>query len=279
MKKLILLLVLIASGPAILSASTGPTRIVVAGGDLTEIVYALGAGDRIVGVDSTSRYPDNTQQKEQIGYVRRISAEGVLSLSPDLVLGAHDMGPPASVEQLRLSGVNVAVSPGKDTLAGVIQKIRFVGAHIGLENEARTLADRIEADLDKAIADAAAISKAKRVIFALAVGDSGVIVGGDDTGAAEIIRLAGGINAASGFSGYKPMSREAIMEAQPDIILMMNGRGEGHGGPAGILERTEFKLTPAARNKALITMDGMLLLGFGPRTPMAIAELSRAINH
>jgi len=259
-------------------AAERPERIVVAGGDLTEVVYALGAADRLVGVDSTSVYPAEATEKAQIGYVRRISAEGILSLKPDLVLGAYDMGPPAAIDQLRAAGVRVALAPEGNSIDGVPAKIRFVGENIGLTDKAGVLAETVEADLQQAIKLASQTRARKRVIFVLSLGDAGTLVGGDGSSAATIISLAGGTNAATGFDGYKPMSREAIMEAQPDVVLMMNGRAEGHGGAQAVLDRPEFKLTPAARNGRLITMDGMLLLGFGPRTPQAIAELSQALS-
>jgi len=259
-------------------AEAPPQRVVSAGGDLTEIVYALGAGDRLIGVDSTSRYPAAVREKAQIGYVRRVSAEGVLSLKPDLLLGASDMGPPASVDQLRLAGVKVALAPDGDNPAGVIDKILFVGKHLGLDAEAHRLAKSVESELAKSIQTAALSSQRRRVIFVLSIGDNGVLVGGEETAAGEIIRLAGGINAAQGFKGYKPMSREAILQAQPDVVVTMIRRASSHGNPKDILSRPEFKLTPAAGRGALVIMDGLLLLGFGPRTPQAVTELSKAIN-
>lgn len=259
-------------------AESPPRRVVAAGGDLTEIVYALNAGDRLVGVDSTSRYPAEATKKEQIGYVRRVSPEGVLSLKPDIIIGANDMGPPAALDQLRATGVAVVLAPEGDTPEGIQEKIRFVGKHLGLVAEAEVLAKRTSDALAAAVAKAAETSKGRKVLFVLSVGDSGVLVGGQDTAADEIIRLAGGVNAAQGFAGYKTMSRESILQAGPEVVLMMAGRAEGHGGAAGILDRPEFKLTPAARGLGVVEMDGLLLLGFGPRTPSAVAELSNAIN-
>lgn len=276
--KALFLLMSIVAGGASSHADIPPQRIVAAGGDITEIIYALGAIDRLVGVDSTSRYPGTVESIAQIGYVRRVSPEGVLSLKPDLVIGADDMGPPAAMDQLRATGVKVAVAPKGDSPDGVIGKIRFVGRQLGLDETAEKLAEKVRDALSSAISDAAAASKKRRVIFVLSVGDSGVLVGGAETAANEIITLAGGVNAASGFSGYKPMSREAILQAQPDAVLMMRTRESGHGSPDYVLARPEFKLTPAAQTKSLYTMDGLLLLGFGPRTPSAINELSALIN-
>ncbi len=259
-------------------ADAAPQRLVSAGGDLTEIVYALGAADSLVGVDSTSNYPATTKDIAQIGYVRRVSPEGVLSLKPDMVLGAYDMGPPAAIEQLRAAGVQVELAPEGNSAEGVPDKIRFVGKLLDRTNQAEKLANQIEADLNREAEKVAQLKSKPRVIFVLAMGTGGPMVGGNGSSAESIITLAGGINAASGFEGYKPMSREAILSAQPDVLLMMNSSIERFGGIEKILSMPEFSLTPAGLNKRYVEMDGMLLLGFGPRTPAAVAQLSRALH-
>ena len=268
---------LILTQPAI-GSDGPPQRIVSAGGDLTEIIYALGASDRLVGVDSTSTYPESVSEKAQIGYVRRVSSEGVLSLKPDLVLGADDMGPPAVVDQLRAAGVAVELAPKDDGRDGVASKIRFVGRHLKLEAAAEKLARQVDADMKAEIEKAAQTTSRPRVLFVLAVSEGGLMSGGDDSSAAHIIELAGGVNAATGFTGYKTLSLESVMQAQPDIVLMMEGGAARAGGIEEVLKRPELALTPAGIKQQFVTMDGMLLLGFGPRTPAAIAQLSTALH-
>ena len=255
------------------SAAERPQRIVCAGGDLTEIIYALSAGDRIVAVDSTSVYPPEAREKSQIGYVRRISPEGVLSQKPDLVIGSHDMGPPHAVDQLRSAGINVALGPDGVTAESVPEKVRFVGQEIGLMAEADKLARQIEKRLRDVQETVAQNPSKKRVLFVLGLSDNGPLIAGAETAAESVIQLAGGLSVGQGFKGYKPMSREAILQANPDLILMMNGAARRAGGIDVILKRPEFSLTNAGKNKNVILMDGMLLLGFGPRTPEAIEQL------
>ncbi len=259
-------------------SETFPQRIVSAGGDLTEIVYALGAEDRLIGFDVTSNYPPSARDKEQIGYVRRISAEGVLALGPDLVLGAHDMGPPAAVDQLRAAGVRVELAPRGDSAKGIPEKVRFVGQLLGLTDKARQLASQIKADLSREAARAASKQPKPRVIFVLALGEGEPMVAGVGSSAAKIIELAGGTNAVTQFKGYKPMSREAILAAQPEVLLMMDSAVGRYGGIDKILERPELALTPAGQTRRYVSMDGMLLLGFGPRTPLAIEQLGEALR-
>ncbi|MEM7210897.1 MAG: ABC transporter substrate-binding protein [Pseudomonadota bacterium] len=253
-------------------------RIVIAGGDLTEIAYALGAEDRVIAVDSTSNYPPEVSEKDQIGYVRRLTAEGILSLAPDMLLAADDAGPETALTQLEGAGVRIAKAPEAATVDKIADKIRFVGSELGAEADANALADRVNADLAEIAGKVATLSTSPRVLFILSLDRGTPLAGGVGTSAAEMIARAGGTNAAEGFEGYKPISREAILQAAPDVILMMSQHAGRAGGLAAVLERAEFALTPAGKSGNAVAIEGMLLLGFGPRTPSAIAELARAIH-
>jgi iron complex transport system substrate-binding protein len=253
-------------------------RVVIAGGDLTEIAFALGAGDRVVGVDATSTWPPEAGERPDIGYFRRLSAEGVLSLAPDMLLAAPETGPQIALEQIAAAGVEIRTAPDSPGAAGIAPKIRFVGAALGRAEAAGALAARVEADLEEVRGKVAAIHGRPRVLFVLLLRGGAPVVGGEGTEAHEIIRLAGGENAAAGIEGYKPMTREAILAARPDAILMMESRAEAAGGIAEVLARPDIALTPAGRAGRGIVMPGMLLLGFGPRTPEAVARLARALH-
>ncbi|MEM9013331.1 MAG: ABC transporter substrate-binding protein [Pseudomonadota bacterium] len=253
-------------------------RIVVAGGDLTEIVFALGAGDRIVGVDSTSNWPPEAAERAQVGYVRRLSAEGVLSLAPDLVIAAADAGPQVALEQLGAAGVTIAQAPEAATAGEIPEKIAFVGEAIGRGDEAAELVSAFEAAMATVREKVAQLDGNPRVLFILSVQGGAPLVGGLDTTAHEMITLAGGENAAASIEGYKPMNREGILAAAPDVILLMEQHATRMGGAETILARPEIALTPAGQDGRAITMEGMLLLGFGPRTPEAVAALARALH-
>ncbi|MEM6942427.1 MAG: ABC transporter substrate-binding protein [Pseudomonadota bacterium] len=255
-----------------------PGRIVVAGGDLTEIVFALGAGDSVIGVDQTSNFPPEAAEREQIGYVRRLSPEGVLSLTPDLVIAAHDAGPDIALEQLEAAGVAIARAPETDAAAAIPEKIRFVGQAIDRADAAEALAARFEADFASVKDKVATIGSSPRVLFILGIRNGAPMIGGTGTTADNMITLAGGVNAGAGVEGYKPMSREAIIAAAPDAILVMSQHADRIGGLDAILDLPEVALTPAGQARRGIAMEGMLLLGFGPRTPDAIAELARALH-
>ncbi|MEM1299712.1 MAG: ABC transporter substrate-binding protein [Pseudomonadota bacterium] len=255
-----------------------PQRIVVAGGDLTEIAFALGAGEEVVGVDSTSTHPQAAKDREQIGYVRRLSAEGVLSLSPDLFIAAHDAGPEAAMAQLEAAGVNVQKMPDAASVEDIPAKIVAVGKALDREEAASALANEFATTLRTVEQKVAKLDGTPKVLFVLSVQRGTPLVGGSNTSAQEMIERAGGINAATGFEGYKPMSREAIINAAPDVLLMMESHAGRSGGLEAVLEMPELAMTPAGQSGRAVTMDGMLLLGFGPRTPDAIAELARALH-
>ncbi|MBK0398253.1 ABC transporter substrate-binding protein [Limibaculum sp. M0105] len=253
-------------------------RVVIAGGDLTEIAFALGAGDLVVGVDQTSTYPPAATELPQIGYMRRLSAEGVLSLAPDLVIAARDAGPDTVLEQLSAAGVPVSRAPDAEGPDSIAVKIRFVGDALGEEERAGALATRIKADLETIASRVALLQSRPRVLFVLMVRDGTPMVAGSGTAADQMLRLAGAENAATGFGGYKPMSREAIISAAPEAVIMMTSHADAAGGIDAVLSRPDLALTPAGRERLGVTMEGNLLLGFGPRTPEAVDLLARALH-
>jgi iron complex transport system substrate-binding protein len=250
------------------------SRIVSIGGTITEILYDLGAESRIVAVDTTSTYPAPAGDKPDVGYMRALSAEGILAQTPDLVLAEDGSGPPDALAILSASAVpmvTIATPPRGDAIP---QKIRDVGKAVGLSDKADALAATVDADL-KALAKTVSgleDTKKKRVMFVLSLANGRVMAGGTDTEANAIIELAGGINAASAISGYKPLNDEAVIAAAPDVVLVMN-RGSHLATPDQVFGLPAFQSTPAASSKALLSMDGLYLLGFGPRTPEAARML------
>jgi iron complex transport system substrate-binding protein len=259
------------------AAQAAPERIVAAGGVVTEILYALGAEDRIVGVDSTSAHPPAAlKEKPNVGYVRALSAEGVMSLKPSRVIAIENSGPPDVVRLLKEAGVPVATIPEDLTEQGVAARIRAVGAAVGLAAKADALAEATAKQFTHLAELRTAVAQPNRILFVLALRDGRPMVGGRNSGADAIIRLAGGINAADAVEGYKPMSDEAVISAAPDVILMMD-RGAHAVSADDVFRVPSFSATPAAARRALVVMDGLYLLGFGPRTPQAARDLMAAI--
>jgi iron complex transport system substrate-binding protein len=254
------------------------SRLVSIGGAVTEIVYALGKGDTLIARDSTSLFPDAARKLQDVGYMRQLSPEGVLSVNPSAILMIDGSGPKPAIDVLKKSAIPVVVVPEGYDRDAIVAKINTVGAALGAVPEAEALAVKVSADIDAAVAAAAKIpaDKRKRVLFVLTLQNGKIMAAGDHTAANGILKLAGAINVAGEFHGYKPMNDEAIVAAAPDVILMMS-----HGGPgpsdAEVLAQPAIALTPAGKSQALVRMNGMTMLGFGPRTAQAVRDLSKAL--
>lgn len=275
MKRLLLATALAALAAA--PALAAPSRIVSLGGAVTEIVVALGAQEQLVARDSTSTFPPSVAALPDVGYVRALSPEGVLALGPELILAEATAGPPEAIEVLRAAGVDFRTLPGAASPEGVLEKIAAVGAALDREAEAATLAADFTARMQAAEARTAATGTRKRALFVLGTQGGRVIVGGEGSSAAAILALAGAENAATGFSGYKQMTDEALLAAAPEVIVMMDRAGEGAMSGTEVLAHPALGATPAGKAGAVIRMDGMLLLGFGPRTPEAVEALHAAL--
>jgi len=255
-----------------------PKRIVSIGGSITETVYALGFGDRLVAVDATSLYPEAATALPNIGYMRTLSAEPILALGPDLILADGDAGPAEVLEQIRGTGVPIVIIAKATAAAEVPNKIRAVARALEANGAGEALAESVGPST-AAISAAANAQPAKpRVLFLLSIGQGAPLAAGRDTAAAGIIAAAGGINAVDGYDGYKPVSPEATVVAAPDVILVTSRTVELMGGVDAILSLPDIRPTPAGVNRRLVVMDALLLLGFGPRIAEAIGELARALH-
>ena len=253
-------------------------RVVSVGGAVTEIVYALGLSDRIVAVDSTSLFPEEAKQKPNVGYMRRLAPEPILALEPTLLLAVEDAGPSSVFDQIREAGVPVALVPDEPSPAGVLDKIARVASVLGAAEKGKALASQLKAELASLAAVVAGIPQRPRVLFLLSIGRGAPLAAGRDTAAAAIVALAGGVNAVDAYDGYKPLSPEAAVAAAPDVLLVTARSLRLLGGRDGVLGIPEIALTPAGQEGRVIALDGLLLLGFGPRTGEAVRLLARALH-
>lgn len=266
------LILLCLVGSAGLQAA--PQRIVSINGSMTEALFAVGAGDRIVGSDTSSVFPAEARRMPKVGYQRKLSAEGILSLKPDLIIGTHEAGPPEVIAQLKDSGVPVVLYEDKGGLDSAYGKILFAGKHTGLEQEARELVQNMKAH----------IQNLKRpplntkVLFIYARGPGMVQVSGKGTPAHEMLELAGARNAMNSFEGFRPLTAEAMVAANPEIILIPSRALQSMGGESGLLKVPGVALTEAGRHRRFVVMDDLLLLGFSARTHLALEELIQKLS-
>lgn len=261
------------------NASAGDSsRVISIGGSVTEVVYALGAGDRLIAVDSTSLHPPEARDHPDVGYMRRLSAESILALKPTLLLAVEDAGPASVLDQLRAAGMRLVIVPDVPSNEGVLQKVDVVAKALDLEAEGRMVSDRLREELALLGDDLSKVGGKPSVLFLLSVGRGAPLAAGRDTSAASIIGLAGGRNAIDAFDGYKPLTPEAMVGTEPDYILVTERTRDLLGGEQALLTRPEIAAMPAGRERRVITMDGLLLLGFGPRTPQAIRDLAAGLH-
>lgn len=267
---------LLLAQPALAEA---PARLITIGGAVTETVFALGAGDQVVGIDQTSTYPAKAiSALPQVGYARALAAEGLLSLRADLLIAGPEAGPETSLQQVEAAGLHVLrLEPGF-TPESAMQRILAIGTALSRLAEAEKLTGQIEHKLARIEMEIARQSSHPKVLFLLQAGRGAPMAAGRNTAADAMIALAGGENVAKAFSGYKPLSPEAMLQAAPDILLMMQPSITAMGGEAAVLSLPEIAKTPAALNRRLIAIDGNYMLGFGPRLADAVAELAYAFH-
>lgn len=266
-------------GPA---AAEPPGRIVVAGGALTEIVYALGLQERIVGVDATGLFPPAAASHPQIGYYRQLAAEGILSLAPDLLLASDDAGPPATLVQVEGAGVPVVVVDAPPGAAGVLAAIRRVGAALEAEPQADAMAEAVAADfaaVEAAVEAAGArVAERPKLAFVMGFNNGAPMVAGAGSVADVVLDLAGAANAFAGIEGYKMASTEAVAASAPDWIVVAEHAVASMGGLEAIAALPAFAPVEAAAEGRIVAFDALYLIGMGPRTPFALRDLAARIH-
>ncbi|ADM10778.1 hemin-binding periplasmic protein [Parvularcula bermudensis HTCC2503] len=271
------LLTILSVAAAFVGTASAQDRIVSLGGDLTEIIYALGEGDRVVGTDRDSRYPDDAAAKPKVGYVRRLSAEGVLSVEPDLVLISGAAGPETALAQIEASGVEIISLETEYTPQAILDKVGVVATALGREDAGETM----KADLEKTIAaarrDVERVGISPSILFFASVPDGAPRAAGDETAAAGVIDMLGGTNVFAGRPGYNALSLEAAVAADPDIILVMTHHAEREGGIEAVRTHPALLLTTAAQEGRVFLVDQYSVMQFGPRTPQSVAELAEKI--
>ncbi|CAI0949812.1 MULTISPECIES: hemin ABC transporter substrate-binding protein [Serratia] len=253
-------------------AAVAAERIVSIGGDVTEIAFALGAGDEVVARDSTSLHPAAVQKLPDIGYMRQLNAEGILALKPTLILTTELAEPALVLKQLEDSGVKVVRIPGDTTVQAVPEKISVIADAINRSSQGKQLAERYQQQL-AAIANTPLPVK---VLFVMSHGGITPMAAGQQTAADAIIRAAGLKNAMQGFSRYRPLSQEGVIASEPDLLLVTTDGVRSIGGQENLWLLPGMALTPAGKNRRVLIVDDMALLGFGLETPQALGLLRKA---
>jgi len=259
-------------------ASQLPQRWVSAGGALSEWVAALGGESKLVGVDTTSQHPASLKALPSIGYQRQLSAEGILSLRPQVLVGTEEMGPPPVMAQIRSAGVQVEMFSARPDLPTLKGNLQHLGALLGSEAKASELFTGYEQALEQQkrwVATAQATHKAPGVLMLIGNAGGKPLIAGKDTAADWMLQQAGGRNLAT-HSGYKPFSVESLAGLSPEVLVFADRALTGEAARAALFkENPILASTPAAKHARVFELDPTLLVGgLGPRLPQSLVQLS-----
>ncbi|MEI2272730.1 ABC transporter substrate-binding protein [Sphingobacterium sp. ML3W] len=256
-------------------------RIITLNSSLTETIYGLGLGDRMIATDVTSISPKAAAALPRVSKNRSVSAEGVLSFKPTLVLANEGDVANAVIQQIRAAGVKfISVKPNYSA-TGALRYIQEVADAIGEPSLGKSLVSHTKISLDHTLALVKKENKGKavpKVLFLYARGTGTMSVAGKGSSLDAMINLAGGKNAVQEFSDFKPYTTEALVQANPDIILLFDFGASSLGGKEAILKLPGMRITNAGKNERILVMNASLLVNFSNRLPDAILELHRGFG-
>ena len=272
----LILLLSISNAYAICEQSMSRSKIVVAGGSITEIVYFLGMEDKLVGVDITSNFPKEAKKLKSIGYLRNLSIEGILSLSPGLVLAEEDIGPPIIVNQLRKTSIDLRIIKEKYDLNGIHNKILCVSKILdaSLDDNENYVKFKNKLNRVKKLKK----NNSKKILLILMMRGSSPVVAGKNTSGQGFIDMTGHENSMSDLNGWKPVSSEEIIKKNPDYIIITKRAFKNFSSLDQFLSIPGISSTIAAKKKNIIVKDGMSMLGFGPRTINVALDIDKNIG-
>ncbi|KAF2390078.1 heme/hemin ABC transporter substrate-binding protein [Pseudomonas frederiksbergensis] len=260
------------------AAAELPQRWVSAGGALSEWVSALGGESKLVGVDTTSQHPESLKALPSIGYQRQLSAEGILSLRPQILVGTEEMGPPPVLSQIRTAGVQVELFSAQPDLPALQSNLEHLGKLLGAETQASQALQAYQQQLDQQkirVTQAQLKQKAPGVLLLLGHMGGKPMIAGKDTAADWLLQQAGGQNLAT-HTGYKPFSNESLASLNPEVLVFADRALTGDAARAALFkENPILSSTRAAKNGRVMELDPTLLVGgLGPRLPEALKKLS-----
>ena len=267
--------VIITGDDGVVSEITDATRIVSLSGDLTEILFALDAGDRVVAIDVTTTYPEDATAMPVVGFGQALAPEPVLAFSPTVVLANELSGPPEVIQQLRTAGIPVVVLATGGSFDAVGNKIRTIATLVGAVEEGETLATQVEAEITAATDLAAAAASTPRVAFIYSRGPQLMLLFGIGMGTNPMITGANAIDvgAESGVFGAVPLSAEALIAAAPDVVVLPESGLEALGGIDALLAAIPgLAETPAGEAGAFLAYDEAFFFNLGPRVGQALMQ-------
>ncbi|MBP2171209.1 iron complex transport system substrate-binding protein [Erwinia toletana] len=247
-------------------------RVVSIGGDVTQIIYALDAQQDLVGRDSTSLHPAQVTKLPDVGYMRQLNTEGILALKPTLVLASELAKPSLVLQQVEQAGVKVVTITGATDLKAIDSKIATIATALQRQDAGKNLQQRIDKQLSALPAQPLPV----KALFILAHSGMTAMAAGRNTAADAAFSAAGVQNAMGNIQRYQPLSQEGVIASAPDLVVVSVSGMDKIGSEENLWKLPGLAMTPAGKNKQLLVVDDMALLGFGLDTPGAIVKLRKA---
>jgi iron complex transport system substrate-binding protein len=265
------------TGPdGVVTHVSDPTRIVTLSGDMTEIVFALGLGANVVGCDLSSVYPEEAESLPKVGVEFMLMAEAVLAQSPTVVIGDEDARPVEAIAQVREAGVPVVIFPRFMGLEAAAEKIRAVAHVLGVDAAGEELATTVQAEIDAVAARAAGVTERPRAALVYLASSRTMLMLGPNSVMDGLFEAVGAIDVSptAGADGYAPLSAEALVAGDPEVIVTgERGFNQYAGGMDGFLQLPGVAETTAGRDRRVLVYEDLFLLGLGPRTGQLLAQL------
>ena len=253
---------------------TPKQRLVTLGGSVTEIVYALGAGDLIVATDQSSMYPTQAQQLPSVGYYRSVPAEGIAAMKPSLVLASDHAGPPLAIKQLKALGIQVESLSDEPTMASLQSRIRQIALALNKEQAGEELIVQV----NQHVVAALNIPVRSQPTMLIVMRGGKLLGAGGDTAAHVVMEQSGLHNVLSALKSYQPITPEAVSVAAPEVIIVTQSTVTALGGLEKVKTQPALMHTPAVKNNQVIVLDDLLAQGFGPRVGLAIQLIRGALG-
>ncbi len=274
--KTLLYRILFALSVVLLSSfSLAQERVISVGGIVTEIVYLLDGQDQLVATDTSSIYPQAATQTPKVGYQRTLSVEGVLSVKPDKLLITPETGPHKVVDQLQATGIEMVTIDGPDSQQGILDRVTQVANALHKEVQGQAAVEQISNAFAK-LQTPKSWSRPPRLLFILQMHGAPMIAG-RGTAPDALFNMAGAENAVDSITGYKTLTPEALLAAKPDAIVVTQ-QGLDRQGESSVWALPGVSITPAAKGNRLVSLDALMVLGLGPRTPQAIMSLQQQLS-
>ena len=265
---------------SICQTADDPSRIVSIGSSITEIIYFLNSQDQIIAIDITSNFPEDAKKFPSVGYIRNLSAEGLLSTNPSIIISEDDIGPKNIINQIQDTKTELRIIPEEQTLNGIIQKIQCVGNIIGQQKEAE---EKISSEINPVINKIKEIKKEKdlsniKIMMILSTEGNSTVVAGANTSGDSFIKMLGATNIFESINGWKAVTAETILLKNPDYIIIPEKDLHKQSNVNTISENMILKETNAGKNNGYIIKDGMAILGYGPRTIFTLMDVLNTIT-